>query len=339
MSKVAPSSIAEVVALIRDARHDQQPLWFMGSGSTETPSDHLTMSTEKLVGIVDYQPDDLIVVVRAGTTLAELDDTLEEHGQSAVLPETTPNRTVGGVVASGASGYRRHRYGPTSNRVIGATIVTGYGEVVHAGGQLVKNVTGFDLPRLVTGSYGSLGFIAEISLKLWPTPSAPRTVRVEDAGSARTRTYQPIAALETETGGLLYTSDPGASTLEGPVTEEFTWPDPIDERVVAAVNVPARLVAEAIARLGDSGATRFVAQHGVGVIDVGWADIDEAQIVELRAWTEAGGGSLVIHRRGPLSETLSRWGGAPASLDIQFRLKDLFDPDRICNPGVLPGGV
>lgn len=311
----------------------------MGSGSAPPPSDHTVVSTERLTGIVAYRPDDLTIVVRAGTTLAELDDVLGEHGHTAVLPETASNRTVGGVVACGTSGYRRHRYGPTRDRVIGVTVVTGYGEVVRAGGQLVKNVTGYDISRLVTGSYGALGLIADISFKLWPEDSVPRTMSVEDPASVRRELYQPIAALETESDGLVYVSREHPQSFVRSTSEGFNWPDMIDESVVAAVNVPSRLVSEAVSHVRDTGATRFVAQHGVGVVDVGWSEIGEQQIVGLRTWAESVGGSLVIQRHGPLSGTLSRWGRAPGSVDIQRRLKELFDPDRVCNPGVLPGGV
>lgn len=297
------------------------------------------MSTEKLTGIVDYRPDDLTVVVRAGTTLKELDETLSEHCHSAMLPETVLNRTVGGIVATGASGYRRRRYGPTSDRVIGATIVTGYGEVVSAGGQLVKNVTGYDIPRLVTGSHGALGFIAEISLKLWPEDSEPRTMRVEDPGEVAARLYQPIAALETESGGFVYVSGPGEPALDGATTAGFEWPDPIDDSVVVTVNIAPRFLSEAIGRVRSLGAARFVAQHGVGVLDVSWAQATQDQMSSLRMWVESSSGALVVHRHGPLDGSFSKWGRAPESVDIQRRLKDLFDPDRVCNPGVLPGDV
>ena len=339
MNRATPSSVPDVVSLIDDARNDERPLWFTGSGTTPIPDDHTVVSTLGLAGIVDYRPDDLTVVVRCGTTLEELDDVLRERQHTAVLPETSPERTIAGVIASGASGYRRHRYGPTRDRVIGVTIVTGYGEVVHAGGQLVKNVTGYDIPRLVTGSNGALGFIAEIALKLWPVASAPRTLSVEDPASLATGLYQPTAVLETERGGSVYLPDAGVPTEQGPAGEGYSWPTPLDESVGVAVNVPARLVPEVVARVRDLGASRFVAQHGVGVVDVGWSTVDETQIVALRTWAESIGGSLVVRGRGPLSASLSRWGAIPSTAAIQLRLKELFDPDRICNPGVLPGGL
>jgi FAD/FMN-containing dehydrogenase len=327
------------VSLIEEARNDEHPLWFTGSGTTPVPDDHTVVSTNGLAGIVDYRPDDLTVVVRCGTTLAELDEALRERGHTAVLPETSPERTVGGVIASGASGYRRYRFGPTRDRVIGVTIVTGYGEVVHAGGQLVKNVTGYDIPRLVTGSNGALGFIAEIALKLWPDSSAPRTIPVEDPALEGASRYQPVAVLETESGGSVYISNAEDPAKQEKAIKGYSWPSPLEESVVVAVNVPARFVPEAVGRARDLGAARFVAQHGVGVVDVGWGTVDEARIVDLRTWAVSIGGSLVISRRGPLSASFSRWGEIPSTAAIQLRLKELFDPDRVCNPGVLPGGV
>lgn len=337
MNSIAPSSIPEVVSLIEEARHDKSPLWFTGSGTAEVPDGHTVVSTRALTGIVDYRPDDLTIVVRSGTTLAQLEETLRERGHTAVLPESSPQRTVGGVVASGASGYRRLRYGPTRDRVVGTTVVTGYGQVVHAGGQLVKNVTGYDIPRLLTGSSGALGFIAEISLKLWPDPHAPKTLKVADPDVVRTRMYQPTAALETENGGFVYVSDTAIS--EGSVVDGYTWPDPLDEPIAVAVNVPTRYVTEAIDRVRDLGVSRFVAQHGVGVVDATWNRVDVTQLGDLRHWAESVGGSVAIHRRGPLSESLSVWGGVRPTLAIERRLKDLFDPDRVCNPGVLAGDL
>lgn len=339
MSTVAPSSVSEVVALIAEARKSGRPLWFAGSGTVPVPEERTVVSTDLMTGIVDYKPDDLTVVVRCGTTLEELDETLQETGHTAVLPESFPERTVGGIIASGASGYRRLRYGPTRDRVIGIKFVTGYGELVNAGGQLVKNVTGYDIPRLVTGSFGALGFVTEVSLKLWPVSTERKTVKAEDPGSAGAALYQPTAMLETETGGFIYVSGSDDSPTRPPVSPGYDWPAPLEEEVTVAVNMPARLVPDAIGRVRDLGADRFVAQHGVGVVDVGWRDISESQILGLRAWTESHGGSLVLHRRGPHAGTISKWGKVPQTIHIQQRLKALFDPDGVCNPGVLPGGV
>ncbi|NIV25710.1 MAG: FAD-binding protein, partial [Gemmatimonadetes bacterium] len=107
-----------------------------------------------------------------------------ERGQTAVLPETPGSGTVGGAIASGASAWRRLRYGPIRDRVLETVMATGDGRVVKAGGRLVKNVTGFDIPRLATGSYGSLGVIGQVCLKLWPTGTRFAGVPADDAAAA-----------------------------------------------------------------------------------------------------------------------------------------------------------
>jgi glycolate oxidase FAD binding subunit len=342
---LSPVTIGEVRAIVSDARRSSEPLWFQGSGTVPVPDGQTVVTSEALKGVVDYRPDDLTIVVRAGTTLGELDAVLSEHGHSAILPEISPDRTVGGVVASGASGYRRLRYGPTRDRVIGVTMVTGYGEIVSGGGQLVKNVTGYDVPRLMTGSHGALGFMAEISLKLWPVETSRATVAVEDVTAIWPMLYQPIAALEIESDGLVYLAGAEVSVasqieeIGGTVLEGFAWPDPLDEDVVVAVNVPPRLVSEAIGRLRSFGANGFVAQHGVGVVDAAWSDVDADDVAALRAWAEHSDGSVVIHRSGSLGNDMSKWGTVPETVGVQRRLKHLFDPDRVCNPSVLSRDV
>jgi len=141
---VAPRSIEQTASIIKTAADQGLSIVPVGSGSTlrDVEAD-IALVTSNLTGIIDYQPDDLTIVVGAGTTLVDLEAALATRRQSAVLPEMSPQRTVGGVVASGASGYSRLRFGPTSDRVLEVVMATGYGEVVHAGGRLVKNVTGF----------------------------------------------------------------------------------------------------------------------------------------------------------------------------------------------------
>ena len=347
MSNVhTPSNASEAASIINEARRAGDPLHFIGTRGTQVPDSHdgQVLSSECCTGIVDYRPGDLTVMVRAGTTVAELEEVIGDHRHTAVLPETATDRTIGGVVASGSSGFRRLRYGPTGDRVLGVTLVTGYGEVVHAGSQLVKNVTGYDLPRLVTGSHGALGFIAEVALKLWPVAPVQATVEVDDAGSWRSF-YKLVAALETEQGARLYVEgdrasvDSQAAAMGGRVVDGFEWPTPLSTPIAATLNVPPRLVPEAVQRVRACGADRFTAQHGVGAVEIGWADVDAGTVTGLRTWAESVGGSLVLTRRGPLDPAVPRWGSIPSTISIQRRLKSLFDPDSVCNPGSLPGGL
>lgn len=346
-ASATPSSVEELVELVNDARSGGHSLWFAGSGTVPQPPDHegVVVSSTGMSGVVDYKPGDLTAVVRAGTTLAEFDEELAENRHSAVLPETGPGRSIGGVVATGAFAYRRLRYGPTRDRVIGVTMVTGYGEVIHGGGQLVKNVTGFDVPRLVTGSMGSLGFIVDVSFKLVPLPPVQVTVTVSDAGSARLSTYRPVAALETERGCWLYLEGSQASVsaqlvlVGGSQQTGHVWPARLEEPVRVVIAVPPRFVSDCLEQVRATGATRFVAQHGVGTVEVGWTDVDAAHIGRLRGWAESVGGSLALTRRGSLDLSVPVLGTPPSSIGIQRRMKELFDPDRVCNPGLLPGGL
>ena len=341
---VAPPLVTDVARVVEVAASHGASIVPVGSGSTLAYSTaDIALSTHRLAGIIDYQPDDLTVVVGAGTRLIDLEAELSERWHTAVLPERSPNRTVGGVVASGDSGYRRLKYGPTRDRVLEVTMATGYAEVVRGGGRLVKNVTGYDIPRLMTGSLGSLGIIASVCLKLWPAPSHRVTVGVEDPTSALLSVYKPVAVLESDAGSFVYlegdevTVSEQAATLSGTVSSGFAWPETYPTPVTVSLRVPARLVATGVRQFEHLDAEWYVAQHGVGVIEAGLANVDIPPLDRVRRWAESHGGSLVL--MGPGLSSFGRWGAPPSSLAIQRRMKNLFDPSGVCHPGVLPGGL
>ena len=122
-------------------------------------------------GVVAYEPAEMTVRVGAGTVVAELDAALAEHGQMVPLDPVDPTRaTVGGVLAEGVSGIRRLRWGPVRNTVLEVRYVSAEGRLVKSGGAVVKNVSGFDLCRLMVGSWGTLGVLAEVVLRVQPLP-------------------------------------------------------------------------------------------------------------------------------------------------------------------------
>ena len=126
-------------------------------------------------GIVSYEPAEMIVRVKAATTVAELDAALAEHGQMVPLDPQVPARaTVGGVLAAGESGLRRLRYGPVRDTLLEARFLMADRRAVKAGGPVVKNVTGFDLCRLLVGSRGTLGLLTEVVLRVQPRPAVSR---------------------------------------------------------------------------------------------------------------------------------------------------------------------
>lgn len=297
----------------------------------------LVVSTSGLAGIEDWEPDDLTVVVGAGTTVADLEEQLSGGRQSAVLPEYPATATVGGVVAAGVSGYRRLRYGPTRDRMLEVRAVTGDGRLVKGGGRVVKNVSGYDLPRLYTGSLGSLGVVTSVCLKLWPLQETTATVALDGVpppGSV----YRPLAVLETRDGvrvllaGTRSEVDAQADRLDGDVRAGLDYPEPVSGEVVWSLRLRPALLSDARDRL-PAGAD-FVIQHGVGEVAFGTSrDFD---VAPLRQWAEARGGALV---RLKGRSDADPWGTPPAGLDLQRRIVAAFDPGRILEPGRLPGRI
>src|SRR5262249_8238640 len=142
------------------------------SVGTPTARNAIVVGLRRFDRLVEHEPGGLTVTVQAGVTIASLQAALGTRGQWLSLDPAgagpAPRATVGGVLAANASGPRRHLYGTARDLLIGVTVVTADGEVVRGGGKVVKNVAGYDLPKLFVGSYGTLGIIVEATLKLRP---------------------------------------------------------------------------------------------------------------------------------------------------------------------------
>lgn len=343
---IAPPSIEAAAEVLAAASRSELVVRPWGAGSHQGigfPVDaDIILSTDNLRAVVDWQHEDLTVVVEAGVRVAALEHTLAERGQTAVLPESPGDATVGGVVAAGLSGWRRLRYGPTQDRVLEVVIATGDGRVVRGGAQVVKNVTGYDLPRLMVGSLGGLGVIGRVCLKLWPAPAATATVAVADPAAALRTAFRPLAVLETHDGSAVYLGGTAeevaaqSTELGGEARPGLHWPLAPGEPWHLQVRVPPRHIAAAVAHVRDLPSPRFVAAHGVGEIDVGAGSVPATWVESVRAWAEGHGGALVIVGQ-PAGGEVDPWGTAPASLDLQRRVKAAFDPVGIVNPGRLPG--
>jgi len=140
-------------------------------------------------GVVSYTPGDLTLTVRAGTSLNEIERVTGEHGQWLPLdPYGDADGTIGATIATASSGPLATAFGTPRDLLLGIEFVTGGGEIVRAGGKVVKNVAGFDLTRLLTGSWGTLGVITEATVRLYARPKSDRTVAVRLAGSEREST-------------------------------------------------------------------------------------------------------------------------------------------------------
>ncbi len=189
-----PGTVEEVSRLLRVASEERLAVIPMGSGAARSlgnvPSRvDLAVSFARLDRVIAYSPDDLTLRVQAGATLVSLADALAPHGQFLPLdPPEGASRTVGGVVATGASGPLRFRYGTARDLLLGVRFVQADGTITWGGANVVKSVTGYDIPKLMVGSLGTLGLLAEMTLRLHPLPESEETRLVvfserEPAGS------------------------------------------------------------------------------------------------------------------------------------------------------------
>ena len=169
---------------IREAAARRVPLRIRGGGTKDfygnEPRGEL-LDTRSCSGIVSYEPSELVITVRCGTSLVEVQKLLEAENQMLAFepPHFGPGATVGGCVAAGLSGPRRASAGAVRDFLLGATLVDGAGRTLAFGGQVMKNVAGYDVSRLLAGSLGTLGLILEVSLKVAPRPVSERTLAFE----------------------------------------------------------------------------------------------------------------------------------------------------------------
>jgi glycolate oxidase FAD binding subunit len=192
---VFPGGVEQVAAVVREAAGAGVAIVPWGGGtavSVGAPTERvaIVLGLGRLARVVEHEPGDLTATVEAGVTLSALQQTLRARGQWLSLdPPDVERATVGGVVAANAAGPRRHLYGTVRDLLIGLTVVTADGAVVRGGGKVVKNVAGYDLPKLFIGSWGTLGIVVEATFKLRPVPDAERLLavrfdRLKDCGAA-----------------------------------------------------------------------------------------------------------------------------------------------------------
>ncbi len=204
---MTPTDEQGVIEAIQAAHAASEPLAIIGrnskSGLLRPVQAARTLSTANLTGITLYSPSELIIAARAGTTLAEIEAALAEKGQHLISepPDFTAlfgnaqSQTIGGIVAAGMSGPRRIAWGATRDHVMGVRVINGTGEKIRSGGRVLKNVTGLDLCKLLTGSHGTLAVLTEITLKILPAPEQTATLILRNLPPARA-----VAALSAALG-------------------------------------------------------------------------------------------------------------------------------------------
>lgn len=294
---------AEVAGAVRRAADRGSNLVIAGNGTRSflgrggRQGDRLELSG--LDGLVSYEPDELIVVARPGIRLTALEQLLAERDQHLAFepPHWSAAPTLGGTIACGLSGPRRFKAGAARDFVLGVEFVDGRGELVRAGGKVVKNVTGYDLPRAMTGSFGTLGVLTEICLKLWPRPQNERTVVVAglqiDAAAEKLVSW---ARLPFEISGLAW------------------FPEDADNRTFARVEgLEAAVVeqAETLAREAGSAAEILDADQSRRT----WVNIRELSVMQPGAGEELWRFAVPASAAVSLVERLRRHGMTRCGLD------------------------
>lgn len=333
----APPELAELCAAVRDAETVHavggRTHWEVGGAPAAG-----AVEVRAPAGVVAYDPRDLTVTVAAGTTVRELAAVLAEHGQECVLDPRDADATVGGVLATGLSGHRRLRWGPVRDRVLEVRFVTADGRVVKGGGPTVKNVTGFDLPRLLVGSLGTIGVLVQVILRCQPRPAATEWGVTElDPAEVRRRAHRPSCITwDGSTTHVLFEGAPGDLRAEQDATRARTvgaapaWPD--GPHLGRASVRPGQVAT--LGRALSAAGVRWSAEVGVGTVHV--AADHEADLTAARAAAEACGGWLLRERGAP---GLDGFGTTGPNRAILGRLRDAFDPGRKLGRGRLGGLV
>lgn len=382
---VEPRNVDETAAVLRWANTQRVAIAVRGGGTKmewgNAPRGlDLVVSMCAMGQVLEYAWADLTATVEAGCSVADLQRTLAEHGQRLAIDPLFPERaTIGGILATNDSGALRTRFGSLRDLLIGITAVLPDGTIARSGGKVVKNVAGYDLPKLFTGSLGTLGAITQATFRLHPLPGASRTLTFQYP----TAKHASQLLLQLQDSTLAYTSLQVRAARERPAFVDVRFEgrsagfEAQSERTLLLVNsrveepsadvwrlreelwmrtecgcicrfsvLPSQ-IAGVFARLDQLADEchldwRVVVQAvGLGLARLEGEPAQLASAVEtLRAELATAGGSLVILRCP--DETRSRvdaWGAVGSALPLMRRIKEKFDPSGIMNPGRFAGGI
>ncbi|MBT3027268.1 MAG: glycolate oxidase subunit GlcE [Candidatus Thiodiazotropha sp. (ex Ctena orbiculata)] len=335
---------------VLDAAGESRPLQLLGHGSKafygrENVGDPLSLAEHS--GIISYEPTELVITARGGTPLKEIEDALREKGQMLPFepPQFDGKGTIGGAIASGLSGPRRPWGGAPRDLLLGMKLLDGRGQILRFGGQVMKNVAGYDLSRLMAGAMGTLGVLLEVSIKVLPKPPQEHTLMLS-AGDC------------SVTWPLLH-----KMLIEGiPVTASYSQGEQHKLRVACSPQrvkqIVQRYAVEAVddqdafwRALRDQQLDYFKQKDPLWRLSIPpAANIDDEEQMlcewsgglrwlfsqrpgsEIRTLVEKVGGHAILFRNGDRSGEIFH-PLHPRLADLQIGLKQVFDPEGIFNPG------
>ena len=338
---MAEDRAARLIDAVRSAGADGRRLTLVGAGSkapAADPGDALAVAEH--AGVVDYRPEELVLTARGGTPLSDIQALLSQHRQQ--LPFEPPMiggaGTLGGAVATGWSGPGRPWRGAVRDAVLGVEMINGLGERLAFGGQVMKNVAGYDLSRLQAGAWGSLGILLSISVRLSPQPERERTCRLE-CGAADAlawmrkwaRRFSPISAtcfdggvLNVRLSGMADSVDAAASRIGGEQSPDLSLWQALRDRALPVFRSAGQGSAT-LWQINCAPAAELPA--GPCLVEWGgarrWWRTDEPPSAVCAYAAESGGIALPA-------------GAAPSfQTPLMIRLKQAFDPQALFNPHLI----
>jgi glycolate oxidase FAD binding subunit len=378
MAAVCPVSVAGLADILRSANDEGRKV-HLGRESSGSPRD-VTLSLEHLDLPVEHCAGDLIATVPAGATLAAVNDILGRNGQWLPLdPPDAARATIGAIVATNDSGPRRHRFGAPRDLIIGVEMVLADGRIAKGGGRVVKNVAGYDVPRLMCGSRGCLAIVTSATFKLSPLPLASRTVVVQPGDLQSLGTLARSIADEPLTPSAIELDSPPhrllvrfestkdavaaqaaalaalclrqgvSATVVGEAEESVLWTSH-EEHVSRAngtllkISVLPTDVSTVLGALEHSASAHRVEWHAAGRAALGVLDVRLSKSADHHA-------AVVSDLRGAIargsvvaieadsSPTFDRWGPMGDAWPLMRAMKNRFDPRNTLNPGKGPGGL
>jgi glycolate oxidase FAD binding subunit len=382
---VEPGNEQELAAVLRLANEANLAVIPRGGGTklrwgNPPARADLILSTVRLDKIIEHVWADLTVTLEAGCTIQKLQDTLSRHGERLALDALWPERaTIGGVLSTNDSGALRLRFGSLRDLIIGVTVALPDGTLASSGGKVVKNVAGYDLPKLMTGALGTLGVITRAIFRLHPLPKIARTISastgnfeaaqralhaVQNSKLAHTAmqvraaddaapemdvlfegTDAGLAAQETHLKKLL---EPASAAEAPPIVwnaRQELWASSDFAGIMKFAVLPADIAnkVEMVRRVASRHQIRWKAV--VEATGIGWLRLDgspdhlHSAMRELRTELERGGGSLIVLHRPAGIAPLDAWGSVGDALPLMHAVKQQFDPKSTLNPGRFVGGI
>jgi glycolate oxidase FAD binding subunit len=360
-----PESVGEAAALLKELGAKERTVRPVGGGTKPwgPAGDEEPLETGGLNRILEHNVGDFTAVLEAGTPFAEAQAAFAEHRQRLAWDPPDPGgATVGGIVATNDSGPLRHRYGGVRDLVVGITVVLSDGTVAKSGGKVIKNVAGYDLAKLFSGSFGTLGLIASVAVRLHPLPEATATVTAgsEDPDELL-RAVVALAKLPLEADCFDVTWQDG----EGRLALQFSGATAQEQAERACDHVPLDAATEdhdwaahrALQR--SQGASLKVSGRPTDLPNVLRAADEHGATVVSRAalglsWLAFAPGEDLAERVATVRQALSprtctvldgadrvgdQWPDAGGAQVVMERLKARFDPARIFRPGTFVGGI